>query len=239
MRLAIITGGSTGLGLALCRQCAEQGYQLVEFSRRAPHPFSVRVDLAQPVKSRQTVRRAIAALAPEALTELLVVSNAGTLAPIGPVAKKPRAAVLANLNTNSTSAILVLAEIIARFQQAPCRKVIANVSSGAARKGYAGWSLYCAAKAGMERFIETLAIEQQAEEHPFLPININPGVMDTAMQAAIRAAAPADFPDQQRFIDSQEQGLLVDPARVAERLLQIIAMPELNGGARYNAAEQR
>ncbi|MDP2371773.1 SDR family NAD(P)-dependent oxidoreductase [Rhodoferax sp.] len=236
MRLAIITGGSKGLGLALCQQFEERGYRVLEFSRTAPHAYSVRADLSAPEAYAQVVAKAIAPLDADHLEELVVINNAGTLAPIGPASRQSRSAVLANLNTNFTSAILGLTELIGKFQHAPCRKVLANISSGAAHKGYAGWSLYCASKAGMEGFVRALAIEQQLERHPFIPVNVNPGVIDTEMQALIRDAAVADFPEVERFIRRKHEGALVAPERVAMAVLQILASPSLASGGGYETS---
>ena len=236
MRLAIITGGSKGLGFALCTQLSKLGYQVLEFSRTAPHKFSVRVDLSLPEESRRYISSAIAAFDTASLSELVVINNAGTLEPIGPSSKKPSPALLANLNTNFTSSILGLTEIIAKFQPAPCRKIVVNISSGAAQKGYAGWSLYCAAKAGMEGFIRALAIEQQAEPHPFIPINIDPGVIDTEMQALIRASTALAFPDLDRFVRRKELGSLVAPSEVAAAVLRILDSSSLSYGGRYDAS---
>lgn len=237
MRLALLTGGSKGLGLALCETLDERGYQVVEFSRSAPHAYSVRTDLSSPSASRRVVAAAIAVFRDEHIEEILVINNAGTLDPIGPASRKPSDAVVANLNTNFTSAILILTEIVGHFQAIACRKVLANMSSGAAQKGYAGWSLYCAAKAGMENFVHALAVEQQAEPHPFIPVNINPGVMDTDMQAMIRASSVADFPDLERFIQRKEQGALVSPAKVATAVCRILALPSLAYGAHYDVSD--
>lgn len=235
MRLTIITGGSKGLGLALCQQFEARGYRVLEFSRTAPHAYSVRADLASPEAYAQVVATTVASLNDNLLEELLVINNAGTLAPIGPASGQSQHAVLANLNTNFTSAILGLAQVMARFQQTPCRKVLANISSGAAHKGYAGWSLYCASKAGMEGFIRALAIEQQVQPHPFIPVNIDPGVMDTDMQAHIRDASVADFPEVERFIRRKHEGGLVAPERVASAVLNILALPTLAFGVSYEA----
>ncbi len=237
MRLAILTGGSKGLGLALCEALAGRGYRVLEFSRSAPHTYSVRVDLSSPSDSHQIVAAALASLGDEHIEELLVINNAGTLDPIGPASRKRRDAILGNLNTNFTSAILVLTEIVAHFQATKCRKVLANISSGAAQKGYAGWSLYCAAKAGMENYIRALALEQQAEPHPFIPVNIDPGVIDTDMQAFIRGSSASDFAEVERFIKRKEQGALVSPALVAAAACRILELPSLSHGARYDVGD--
>lgn len=237
MRLAIVTGGSRGLGLALCEALSAAGYRVIEFSRGAPHAYSVRVDLSLPEDSARIVAAAIAAVDGKAIEELLVINNAGTLDPIGPAARKAQAAVLANLNANFASAILVLATIMQHFQGAACRKIVANISSGAAQKGYAGWSLYCAAKAGMENFIRSVAVEQQAEPAPFLAINIEPGVIDTQMQAAIRASTAADFPEVARFIKRKEVGELAAPEKVAAAVLRILKLSSLAQGQRYSVSD--
>lgn len=233
MRMAIITGGSKGLGLALCQQFETRGYRVLEFSRTAPHAYSVRADLSSPADYAQVITKAIAPLDADGLEDLVVINNAGTLEPIGAASLQSRRAVLANLNTNFTSAILGLTELIAKFQCAPCRKVLANISSGAAHKGYAGWSLYCASKAGMEGFVRALAMEQQLQPHPFIPININPGVIDTEMQAGRRDASVADFPEVARFIRRKNEGGLVAPERVATAVLSILALPTLAFGGCY------
>lgn len=237
MKLLVITGGSKGLGLSLCKQFQSKGYQILEFSRSAPHDYSVQVDLTDPKKSRLIVANAIKAIDYSQMEELIIVSNAGTLNPIGQTSSKPSSDLLENLNINLVSAILVLTEIIAKFQLAACRKIIVNISSGAALKGYFGWSLYCASKAGMENFIRSLAIEQQSQQQPFIPINIGPGVIDTEMQALIRETPQTDFIDVEKFIQRKNQGLLVHPDKVAASIIRIIELQSLSSGSRYETSD--
>lgn len=239
MRLLIITGGSRGLGQALCEQFEAKSYKILEFSRSAPHAYSTPIDLADPQRSRLIVANAIASIDKGQLEELIVINNAGALAPMGPTSSQSSSDLINNMNTNFVSAILLLSEIIAKFQAVACRKVIANISSGAALKGRAGWSLYCAAKAGMESFIRALALEQEAESSPFLPVNIDPGLINTEMQTLIRSTSPSDFPDVNLFIQRKDQGLLVSPDRVATAILRILERPSLSFGERYKAWEAK
>lgn len=236
MRLAIVTGGSRGLGAALCEQLLADGFRLIEFSRSAPHPYSVSIDLADPESSGHQAEAEMAKVETELVTELLVIHNAGTLEPIGPASRKGSSTVAANLNTNLVSPISVLAAVIAKFQDNPGRKVIACVSSGAALRPFSGWSLYCAAKAGMDHFVRTLALEQASLPHPFIAVNFDPGVIDTDMQALIRSSTKDDFPDVERFVQRKEKGQLAPPAKVAASLVALLSRHDLVGGERYSAS---
>ena len=233
MRIAIVTGGSRGLGEALCRHLCDAGYAVIEFSRGAPHGYSSRVDLIDPAATARVVASRLAHHSPKECTDLLVFSNAGTLSPIGPPWQKATESVVANLNVNLVSAITAISEIVRHFRESDCRKVLVNISSGAALKGYAGWSLYCASKAGMEGFVRALAIEEQRMAHPFTAISVDPGVIDTDMQASIRATPKADFPEVERFIARKLSGGLATPDAVAAALIGLVSNPDLPSGSRY------
>jgi benzil reductase ((S)-benzoin forming) len=237
MKLALITGASRGLGLALFTQLQAQGFKVIDFSRHAPYADSVRLDLSQPQSVQAIVAAALKTLPP--VTELWVINNAGAVDPIGPVGRKASSEIISNAQINFTGALAFLAEVLAQFQAAPGRKVIANISSGAAVRPFAGWSLYCAAKAGVEHFIRSVAVEQAQEAQPFIPINISPGVIDTAMQASIRAASSADFPDLARFEQLKAQGQLATPEQIATAVIRIMSLPDLQMGERYEAAKYR
>lgn len=237
MRLALITGGSKGLGAALCEQFLAHGDEVLEFSRTAPHAYSRRLDLADPpAQVLQGLRQALDAIEPQPWTELVIISNAGVLSPIGPSGAKPTAEVVRNLNVNLLSPILVLGELVRHFRHLPGRKLLVHISSGAALKGYAGWSLYCASKAGMESYVRALAAEEKGQAHPFTPLSIDPGVMDTDMQALIRATPAQDFPEVQRFIRRQAAGELHPARAVAESVLRVLSRTDLEAGGRYDAA---
>ena len=62
---------------------------------------------------------------------------------------------------------------------------ILHVSSGAGRKPYAGWSIYCATKAAIDQHARCVALDRT----PHLLISsVAPGVIDTEMQAEIRSS---------------------------------------------------
>jgi len=93
---------------------------------------------------------------------------------------------------------------------------IVNVSSGAAVKAIEGWSAYCVAKAGGIHLTRLLA----AEEPDITTVALRPGVVDTDMQALIRAeGAKAMNPEKRAsFLELKATGQLLDPAVPARKI---------------------
>ena len=98
-----------------------------------------------------------------------------------PSAAEWAANVTANLVGAANAARAVLPAMLAAG-----RGTIVNLSSGAAHIPIAGWGAYCAAKAGLAMLTKTLAAEYG--EKGIRVFGFAPGLVDTAMQEAIRAA---------------------------------------------------
>jgi len=222
MRLAIVTGGSRGLGAALCELYSERGWHVLEFSRSAPHPYSVRLDLSDPQTTDRIIAESLASLEPANVSEVVAIGNAGVLGPVGPVTHSPPADLCANLDVNVLSAILFARRVVGSFQRHRCEKTFVNITSGAAVRAHAGWSLYCAGKAALEHYMRAVALEQTRYDHPFRAYSVNPGVMDTAMQAEVRDASDDDVPGLQRYRRLHTEGRLAAPADVAARIAAIV-----------------
>lgn len=234
-RLAIVTGGSRGLGLALLEAFERDGFRTLDLSRSgASDPergrLHARVDLSDPAATADAVAREMDALAAEAWDEVVFVSNAGTLHPIGPLAASSPAEWRRGIDVNLTSAITAMALFVRAFQQHAGRKTMVSVSSGAGSRGAAGWSLYCATKAGLDNWIRAVALEQANEEHPIRAVSIQPGVVDTQMQAEIRSCDRDLFANVDQFVELKESGALYAPADVARAMLALVA-GELELGA--------
>ena len=92
-------------------------------------------------------------------------------------------------------------------------------ATGAGYFAMAGSAAYCAAKSGMDHFSRALQMEQAAEANPARVVSMAPGVIDTDMQVELRSADPARFPERERFVKLQADGMLVTPEACAEALL--------------------
>ncbi|MEM9158912.1 MAG: SDR family NAD(P)-dependent oxidoreductase, partial [Verrucomicrobiota bacterium] len=142
----------------------------------------------------------------------------------------------ANLSANLISSSLLLSLFVKYTKDLPKSKLFVNISSGAAlpERAKPGWALYCASKAAQEQLIRAVALEQQHVPYPAKTINFNPGVMDTNMQNLIRETPEQSFPGVDRFIELHRKGQLADPSRVAQNLINSIAVPDaLETGKTY------
>ncbi len=222
MGLAIVTGGSRGLGGALCDLYREQGWRVVEFSRSAPHPFSVELDLSDVRKVTEVFTREFESLAGLDVSEVVAVSNASLLGPVGPVERSTPEDIIGHLHANVVSAILFARAFAGAFQDHTCPKTFVNISSGAASRGLAGWSLYCASKAALENYVRAVALEQEDRPHPIRAISVNPGVMDTVMQEEVRTSRPEDFPEVERYDRLHREGQLAAPSTTASRVVELV-----------------
>ena len=230
LNLMIVTGGSRGLGKSLVDVYQAFEWSTLEFSRNGTGLHHIPVDLANLDASLDVLEAQLQTLAKTPWEQVVFINNAGLLTPIAPVHALSDTQIEQNLSVNLMSAIRLISSFVRAFVASESRITIANVSSGAALKGYSGWSLYCAAKAGMENYIRALAAEQSTAARAMTCINIDPGKMDTGMQEEIRNTDPKNFPDVARFIDAKNAGQLRSPKSVARAIMSIIDSAPENGG---------
>lgn len=225
--LAIVTGHSRGLGAALAENLLGRGHRVLALARSGNAPLGSRnpallhetgLDLADPQAlatwlADGALDRFLAAGGPAVL-----INNAGLLQPVGPLGSLPAAAVLQAVTLN-VAAPLALANAFAAGAAADRERRIVHISSGAARNAYAGWSVYCATKAALDHHARAVALEAQ----PGLRIcSLAPGVVDTGMQAEIRATPATRFPQRARFEALKQNAQLERPERCAARLVDYI-----------------
>ncbi|MEO6629434.1 MAG: SDR family NAD(P)-dependent oxidoreductase, partial [Aquihabitans sp.] len=148
----------------------------------------------------------------------LWVNNAGVLQPMGPQRDhdpdEVDRALLVNIGgvANGTRSFTRHAHI----QKAGARTLV-NVSSGASTSVYEGWSIYGATKAAVDHFTEIVAMEE-----PLVGCwSVAPGVVDTDMQATIRAHDQSTFPAVERFRQLNRARAWNSPEWVADHLLAI------------------
>ncbi len=181
---ALITGASRGLGLALARQLATQGWHLIIDARGAEALEAVRVALAYQTRvialpgdvTDATHRYALAQAARELGGLDALVNNASVLGPSPqPELLDYPLDVLEQVYRTNVIAPLALVQAL-RHELKPGACVI-NITSDAGVEAYEGWGGYGSSKAALEQLSNILAAE-----NPSLRVYwVDPGDMRTQM----------------------------------------------------------
>lgn len=213
--LAIVTGAGSGIGAALSERLVQRGCTVLAIGRRAAplqalaerHAGQVET-LALDVGAADAPARLLAALAGRA--PAFVVHNAAVLGPAGPLATLEREAFRQHWETNLL-APLFLTQALLPVLAAGAR--ILHVSSGAAHHALSGWGPYCISKSALHMLYQCW--REELRERNILVGSARPGVVDTPMQAEIRALDETAFPDVDAFRKLKENGQLTTPETVA------------------------
>jgi NAD(P)-dependent dehydrogenase (short-subunit alcohol dehydrogenase family) len=200
MSVAVVTGGSTGLGAALARGLAEAGWSVVVDARHADElaaSAAVAGEAGTVVAVAGDVtdaahRRDLVAAAAELGGLDLVVNNAGTLgvSPLPPLADYPLDQWRDLYEVNVHAPLALLQEALPALRRSP-RAAVVNVTSDAAVEPYAGWGAYGSAKAALEQLTAILGVEE-----PEIRVwAVDPGDLRTRMhQAAFPGEDISDRP---------------------------------------------
>jgi benzil reductase ((S)-benzoin forming) len=237
--VAVVTGASRGLGAGLAKALADTGLRLGLCARTVP----AAPDGADAVTASVDVTdaRALDRFADEVVERFgrvdLWVNNAGVLGPIGPLIDADPGALRLHIDINVTG-VLLGCRAFARVVRAQSGGgVLVNISSGAATKIYEGWAAYCASKAAVDMMTAVVATEERT--HGLRAYALAPGVVDTDMQAQIRATPAASFPSVARFTKLDEEQAFNSPGRVASFILDLVeSRREVSDGVRIRVPDQ-
>lgn len=228
--VAIVTGISRGLGDAIAEQLLTRGVRVLGVSRHVNEKLATRhgdrltqtrLDLADANALEDWLRTDRLRQHLESSTTALMVNNAGVLQPIGPLEAQDPSIVSRAVAVNVGAPLALSAAFVSATPDAADRRIL-HISSGAGRHAYAGWSVYCASKAALDHHARAVALDGT----PGLRIaSVAPGVIDTEMQAEIRATTDDLFPDRPRFIARKREGRLLSPDQAARAVVEFLLSP--------------
>lgn len=219
--VAVVTGASAGLGLALAHGLAARGWALVIDARgndalqeaaRALGAEAVPGDVTDP-RHREELAAAV-----DRLGRLdLLVNNASYLGPSPqpPLADYPLDELRRVYEVDVIAPVALTQHLLPRL--ADSNGIVLNISSDAAIEAYEGWGGYGSAKAALDHASRVLA-----QEHPGIAVYaVDPGDLRTAMhQAAFPGEDISDRPE---------------PHTVVPAFLRLLDARPTSG--RYRAAE--
>jgi NAD(P)-dependent dehydrogenase (short-subunit alcohol dehydrogenase family) len=205
-KVALVTGGSKGLGRAVSLAYAREGASVVACARNPVNLREVERELSAITSSYLLVSadvgkpNQVRKLVEDALAQFkridILVNNASVLGPRVEVAKYPEKEWRATVDVNLFGAYLVSKRVLRVMMDQRSGSII-NVTSSVGRQGRARWGAYAAAKFGLEGLTQVLADELKLFN---IRVNsVNPGALATEMR---RAAYPDE--DQSKLKKPEE-----------------------------------
>ncbi|MGH7517728.1 MAG: SDR family NAD(P)-dependent oxidoreductase [Gemmatimonadales bacterium] len=236
-RTVVVTGGSSGIGLACAAEAVRLGARTIVCARGADALEDARATLNRAAPGRVSALTADVTDAGDVERvfdaaerdggQLAVVHAAGVLSGIGAVVDADPAAWLETVRINLFGSFLVA--------RAACRRLIARgeggavvlFSGGGATGPFPNYTAYGCGKAGVVRLVETLA--QEVGPHGIRVNCVAPGFVATRIhEATLRAgaaAAGAAYLERTRS-ELQEGGV---PAERAARAVAFLLSPASEG----------
>lgn len=236
--LTFLTGSSRGMGLAMAQQLLAPNRLLVCMARHTSCALAANaadqgadlaqwtLDLAQSEAAAARLRDWLQAQSADRFASATLINNAGTIPPIAPLSASDPAALAQALRVGLEAPLLLTAAFLGATERWGVPRKVLNISSGLGRRAMASQAAYCAAKAGMDHFTRCLALDEAHKAHGARVCSLAPGVIDTDMQAQLRSAGAAQFPDVHNFAQLKAGGQLTSPADAAARVLAWLERPD-------------
>jgi NAD(P)-dependent dehydrogenase (short-subunit alcohol dehydrogenase family) len=188
-KVALITGGSSGMGRAAAIAFAKAGANVVIAARRVQEG-SETVRLIKDVGGEATfiqtnVSRSeeVAALIDQTIDTYgqldCAFNNAGTEGKFAPITELTEADWEHTMSANLKAVWLCMKYEIAQMLQQASGGAIVNTSSWLAKGGLVGSTIYSASKGGLDGMVRPAALEYASQGIRIN--NINPGIIDTEM----------------------------------------------------------
>jgi NAD(P)-dependent dehydrogenase (short-subunit alcohol dehydrogenase family) len=193
-KVLLVTGGSRGIGAAVCRLGAREGYDVaVNYAGRADEAervagtcreagrraITIQADITDASAVETMFERTAAELGPvEAF-----VSNAGIIHRAAPLADIPVEELRRVIEVDLTGHLLCLREAVRRMARSRGGRggVVVTISSMAAELfGAGGFLPYAAAKGGID--VLTVGLGKEAGAEGIRVAGLRPGLIDTEMQ---------------------------------------------------------
>ncbi|HEX8753070.1 MAG TPA: SDR family oxidoreductase [Solirubrobacterales bacterium] len=217
-KVALVTGASSGIGLAIATMLAEEGYDLTVTSR-TPEKIEAAaaqlaalgtevVHVAADMAEEDAPARVLAAHR-ERFDRLDVLVNNAGLGIAGPIGEVKTKHMDLQLALNLRSVMLFYREALELLRAAGAEHgnaLVVNVSSVAGKQGEAGLGVYSATKHGVVGF--TQAMQRELAGEGIKSCAVCPGYVDTPLADYMKDRLPAEEMIQPRDVAESVRSLL-------------------------------
>lgn len=230
--LALITGATSGIGLATAEALAADGYRLVLAARNEKKLAEIAEDFRMKynadvsyyvldVQDRAAISRVSAEILEKEGVPDVLVNNAGLARGLEPYALTNEDDILEMVETNIKGLFLMTRAFLPAMMARNTGHII-NLGSTAGLYAYAGAAVYCATKAAVKTFSDGLRIDVMASD--IKVTTIQPGLVETpfsevrfhgdkaraaAVYAGIEALHPEDIADIISFVLSRPKRVVM------------------------------
>lgn len=241
MKAAIVTGVSRGLGASLAAALLARDFAVTGIGRSsaellsAEHYRFVHCDLAQVATIEPALAPVFAEIASARPRSVCLINNAAVAGPVGALGSFDAVSVADALAVNLVAPVTLSNLFCRAFGGGSSQCMVINISSGLAERALPGSGPYSIAKAGLEMLTRQIVADWKA---PGLrAISVRPGIIDTGMQAFMRAQPREAFANVDMFREFHASGQLVPPDVVAAKIVDRLVLGEVENGRSYSYKE--
>ena len=230
MKVALVTGASRGIGLAVAGALRARGMQVVRLARSLRDASTERqLDIACDVTKPADVERVVARVEKEVGVPDVLVNNAGTFF-IKPLAETSYEDFTRTLTTNLTAAFLFAHAVVPKMVARKSGHLV-TIGSISDYIGFSGSTAYAASKFGLRGMHEV--IRQETAKSGVRTTLISPGPVDTDIWDAVDPDSKPGFTKRKDMMRAEDVAAAVvyavtQPAHLAVteiRLLPTIYTP--------------
>ena len=214
MKLALVTGASRGIGLAVADALRASGMHVVRLARSLRDATSDRrTDISCDVTDPAGVERAVARVEQQFGVPDVVVNNAGIFF-IKPLGETTYEDFTKTLTSNLTAAFLVARALVPRMVQRGSGHLV-TIGSISDYIGFSGSTAYAASKFGLRGMHEV--IRQETAKSGVRTTLISPGPVDTAIWDAVDPDSKPGFTKRKDMMRAED---------VAAAVVYAVTQPE-------------
>jgi NADP-dependent 3-hydroxy acid dehydrogenase YdfG len=230
VKIALVTGASRGIGLAVADALQAAGLHVVRLARSVRDATAERrTDIACDVTDAASVERAVARVERELAIPDVIVNNAGVFF-IKPLAETTYEDFTTTLATNLTAAFLIARALVPKMVRRGSGHLV-TIGSISDYIGFSGSTAYAASKFGLRGMHEV--IRQETAKSGVRTTLISPGPVDTDIWDAVDPDSKPGFTKRKDMMRAEDVAAAVvyavtQPAHVAVteiRLLPTVYTP--------------